>query len=86
MAAKKKKTKKKSAKKNNSGADFIVKSKVKEFIAQFPDVDVALAKLTEMTDRLDGDQETQSLLRTIAQDERSTLQFLHEACALLNPS
>lgn len=60
--------------------------KVKEFVSQFPDIDAALARIFELADRLDGDQETQSLLRTIAQDERSTLEFLHEACALLNPS
>ena len=40
----------------------------------------------DLANRLDHDQETQSLLRTIAQDERSTLEFLAEACALLNPS
>ena len=30
------------------------------------------------------DEETQALLRTIAQDERSTLEFLAEACQQLN--
>lgn len=58
--------------------------KVHEFIARFPDVDAALKPIHDLADRLDGDQETQSLLRTIAQDERSTLEFLSEACALLN--
>ena len=37
-----------------------------------------------MADRLDHGQETQWLLR-IVQDERSTLDLVHEACALLNP-
>jgi hypothetical protein len=37
-----------------------------------------------MADRLDDDPETQSLLRTIAQDERSTLEFFQQACQLLN--
>ena len=58
--------------------------KVKEFVARFSDVDAALKPIHDLADRLDGDQETQSLLRTIAQDERSTLEFLNEACALLN--
>jgi len=60
--------------------------KVLEFVQRFPDVDAALQPIYDLADRLDGDQETQSLLRTIAQDERSTLEFLKEACALLNPA
>lgn len=60
--------------------------KVKEFVSRFPDVDAALAPIYQLTDRLDADPETQSLLRTIAQDERSTLEFLHDACRQLNPS
>ena len=58
--------------------------KLQEFVARFPDIDKALAPIHELADRLDDDQETQSLLRTIAQDERSTLEFLSEACAQLN--
>ena len=58
--------------------------KVLDFMSRFPDIDETLRPIYEMADRLDGDQETQSLLRTIAQDERSTLEFLGEACALLN--
>lgn len=58
--------------------------KVKEFVALFPDIDAALKPIHDLADRLDDDQETQSLLRTIAQDERSTLEFLCEACQLLN--
>jgi hypothetical protein len=60
--------------------------KVLAFVSQFPDVDAALKPIYDLANRLDSDQETQSLLRTIAQDERSTLEFLSEACALLNPS
>ena len=60
--------------------------KVLEFVQRFPDIDPALQPIYDMADRLDHDPETQFLLRTIAQDERSTLQFLQEACALLNPS
>ena len=58
--------------------------KVLEFTQQFPDIDQALAKIYEHADR--ADEETQSLLRTIAQDERSTLEFLVEACGQLNPA
>lgn len=60
--------------------------KVKDFVARFPDPDAAVAPIHALADRLDADPETQSLLRTIAQDERATLEFLYEACALLNPS
>ena len=58
--------------------------KVLEFTQQFPDIDQALAKIYEFAD--EADEETQSLLRTIAQDERSTLDFFADACAQLNPS
>jgi len=59
-------------------------AKVKEFVDRFPDIDAALRPIHELADRLDGDQETQFLLRTIAQDERSTLEFFQDACRLLN--
>jgi hypothetical protein len=57
--------------------------KVRDFVARFPDVDAALKPIHDLADRLDHDQETQSLLRAIAQDERSTLEFLHDACRQL---
>lgn len=60
--------------------------KVLGFVSQFPDCDAALKPIADIADRLDHDQETQSLLRTIMQDERSTLEWLQEACAMLNPS
>lgn len=60
--------------------------KLLEFVQRFPDADAALKPIYEMADRLDGDAETQYLLRAIAQDERSTLEFLKDACALLNPT
>jgi hypothetical protein len=50
------------------------------------DIDVALRPIHDIADRLDHDPETQSLLRTIAQDERSTLEFLERACQLLGVS
>jgi hypothetical protein len=59
--------------------------KLLEFSQKFPDADVLLKPLCDMLARLDHDQETQWLLRTIVQDERSTLAAVHEACALLNP-
>jgi len=58
--------------------------KVLEFVQRFPDIDAALRPIFEMADKLDDDPETQFLLRTIAQDERSTLEFFHDACKLLN--
>jgi hypothetical protein len=60
-------------------------AKVLEFVQQVGDVEKALAPIYAMADRLDEDPETQSLLRTIAQDERSTLEFFQQACKLLNP-
>ncbi len=59
-------------------------AKVLEFVQTFGDTEKALAPIHAMADRLDDDPETQSLLRTIAQDERATLEFLQQACALLN--
>ncbi len=59
-------------------------AKILDFVKQFPDCDAALAPIFEMADKLDHDPETQSLLRTIAQDERSTLAWFHEACQQLN--
>lgn len=58
--------------------------KLFDFVERFPDIEVALKPIHDIADQLDDDQETQFLLRTIAQDERSTLQFLTDACALLN--
>jgi bacterioferritin (cytochrome b1) len=58
--------------------------KLVAFMTQFPDCDTALKPIVDMVKRLDDDPETQSLLRTICQDERSTLEFLSEACAQLN--
>ena len=58
--------------------------KVLEFVERFSDVDESLKGIHDFADRLDSDPETQSLLRTIAQDERSTLVWLQEACQQLN--
>lgn len=59
-------------------------AKVLEFVQSVGETEKALAPIYEMADRLDGDPETQALLRTIAQDERATLEFFQQACKLLN--
>lgn len=59
--------------------------KLLDFVQRFPDADQLLQPIFDMADRLDDDQETQWLLRSIAQDERSTVELVHEACAMLNP-
>ena len=59
-------------------------AKVLEFVQRTGDADKALEPIYKMADRLDDDPETQALLRTIAQDERSTLEFFQQACKLLN--
>ena len=59
--------------------------KLLEFATKYPDADALLKPILDVADRLDHDQETQWLLRTIVQDERSTLAVIHEACAMLNP-
>lgn len=61
-------------------------AKVLDFVRQFGDTEKALEPIYRMAARLDGDPETQALLRTIAQDERSTLEFFQQACKLLNPT
>jgi hypothetical protein len=58
--------------------------KLKAFVERFPDIDGALAPIHALADGLGDDQETAFLLRTIAQDERSSLEFFQEACALLD--
>ena len=59
--------------------------KLLEFAQKYPDADALLQPICDVADRLDHDQETQWLLRSILQDERSTLALVHEACAMLNP-
>lgn len=58
-------------------------AKLEAFLARFPDAEAAVKPIFDHADRLDGDPETQALLRTIAQDECATLGFLSEACTLL---
>lgn len=58
-------------------------AKVLEFIERTGDPERALAPIYAMAARLDDDPETQALLRTIAQDERATIEFFQQACKLL---
>jgi hypothetical protein len=58
--------------------------KVLDFAQRFPEPEAALKPIHDLADRLDADPETQSLLRTIAQDECSTLTWFQETCAQLN--
>jgi hypothetical protein len=60
-------------------------AKLLELAKQFADPDALLKPICDMADRLDHDQETQWLLRSILQDERSTLALINETCALMNP-
>jgi hypothetical protein len=53
--------------------------KVRAFVARNPDPGAALAPIHALADQLDGDRETQSLLRAIAQDERATLELFYAA-------
>ena len=55
--------------------------KVHAFVARFRDPARALAPIHAVADRLDGDAETRSLLRAIAQDERATLELFYAAAA-----
>jgi hypothetical protein len=47
-------------------------------VARFPDVDAALGPLRAEIDAMDDDPLTSELLRAIAQDEETTLRWLHE--------
>lgn len=58
--------------------------KVKTLVDEVGDPEAFLKPYHDFADRLDGDPETQFLLRTILQDECSTIQFLNDACKLLN--
>ncbi len=51
--------------------------KVCAFTDRYPDPERALAPIHAIADTLDDDPETQSLLRTIAEDERATLAFFY---------
>lgn len=48
-------------------------------VSQFPDIEAALAPLEQTIARLEQDPLTREMLRTIGQDERSSLEWLHAA-------
>lgn len=50
-------------------------------VAQFPDIDAALAPLEQTIESLAGDPLTRELLRTIGQDERASLEWFHSTYA-----
>lgn len=58
--------------------------KIASLVDKFGDIEDTLKPLSDFTGRLEGDPETQFLMSTILQDERSSLQFLKDACALLS--
>ena len=59
------------------------RAKVRDFVRRFPEADMALAPILEVAAELDEDPETQSLLRSIAQDERATLELFYAEDARL---
>jgi rubrerythrin len=50
-------------------------------VAQFPDIEAALAPLEKTIESLSGDPLTRELLRTIGQDERASLEWFHSTYA-----
>ena len=61
-------------------------SKLLEVTSKYTDVASVIQPITDFADRLNSDPVTQSLLRAISDDERSTLTCLFAACAEMNPS
>ncbi len=57
--------------------------KLQEIIGRTASVDDVVRPIEAFADRCSNDLETQSLLQTIAQDERATVGFLLGACELL---
>ncbi len=60
--------------------------KLQEVIGRTASADDVVRPIEAFADRLSNDLETQSLLQTIAQDERATVGFLLGACELLSES
>lgn len=58
--------------------------KLQEVVARYPSVDAVVGPIEAFAARLGDDLETQSLLQTIAQDERSSTGFLIDACTQLS--
>ena len=53
--------------------------RLQTIISQFPDIETALAPLEQTIEALGEDPLTREMLRTIGQDERSSLEWLHSA-------
>jgi hypothetical protein len=45
-----------------------------------------LKYITSVIDQIQEDQQSKELLRSLVQDEMSSITWLKEACALLNPA
>jgi len=58
--------------------------KLQRLVAKYPSADAVVEPIEAFAARLGDDLETQSLLRTIAQDERSSASFLIDACTQLS--
>ena len=58
--------------------------KLQKLVAKYPSVDAVVMPIEAFAARLTDDLETQSLLQTIAQDERSSTSFLIDACTQLS--
>ncbi len=54
--------------------------------AQITDPAQALKPITDVIDQIQEDQQSKELLRSLVQDEMSSITWLKEACALLNPA
>jgi rubrerythrin len=55
--------------------------RLEAIVAQFPDIDAALAPLERTIESLAGDPLTRELLRTIGQDEKASLEWFHSTYA-----
>ena len=60
--------------------------KLAYFNKQVPDLPKALSFITDVIDQLEEDQQSKELLRSLVQDETSSVHWLQEACQLLNGS
>ena len=58
--------------------------KLTYFTNQFPDLTEALKFITDVIDQIEDDQQSKEMLRSLVQDETSSVQWLQEACQLLN--
>jgi len=54
--------------------------------AQITDPAQTLKFITDVIDQIQEDQQSKELLRSLVQDEMSSITWLKEACALLNPA